>query len=165
MWMLYWLPDSVLLDFIYAAMGLGLVLVILSLLFQLLINPILRWFPVLASYFRLVQIMRHLVFILGLALIILGVYFYGGYETEQKWRDRVKEAEEKIKIAEAKAPVITKEVVTKYKDKIVVVKQGVEIIKKEIEVKREIINEGCKLNPTAIEIYNKGITGPAEVAK
>jgi hypothetical protein len=39
----------------------------------------------------------------------------------------------------------------------------VEVIKKEIEIKREIINEGCKLNPTAVEMYNKGITGGATV--
>jgi hypothetical protein len=165
MWMLYWLPDSVLLYFVYGTMGLGVSLILLSLLFQLLINPILRWFPVLAAYYKLVQIAKSLVFLLGVVLLILGVYFYGGYETEQVWRERVKEAEAKIKIAEEKAPVITKEVVTKYKDKILIVKHGVEVIKKEIEVKREIINEGCKLNPTAVEIYNKGVTGTPEENK
>ena len=165
MWMLYWLPDSVLLYFIYGALGLGASLVLLYLLSVVLINPVLRWFPFLASYFKIIQIVRTLGLALGIILLFSGVYFYGGYETEQVWRQRVKEAEEKIRIAENKAPVITKEVVTKYKDKIVVVKRGVEVIKKEIEVKREIINEGCKLNPTAVEIYNKGVTGPVEVAK
>ena len=162
MWMLYWLPDSVLLYFIYGAMGLGAALTALSLVTLILINPILRWLPVLASYYKIIQIVRSLIFVLGIVLMMAGLYFYGGYETEKVWRERVKEAEEKIRIAEEKAPIITKEVVTKYKDKIVVVKQGVEVIKKEIEIKREIINEGCKLNPTAVEIYNKGITGQIE---
>ena len=165
MWMLHWLPDSVLLYFIYGAMGLGVAMMALSLLFTVLINPILRWIPVLASYLGILNLLKTIAFILGLLLLVAGVYFYGGYETEMVWRERVKEAEAKIKVAEERAPIITKQIVTKYKDKIVVVKRGVEVIKKEIEVKREIINEGCKLNPTAVEIYNKGVTGPVEAER
>jgi hypothetical protein len=78
------------------------------------------------------------------------------------WRGETVRLQEEIRKSEERAPVITKEVVTKYKDKILIVKHGVEVVKKEIEIKREIINEGCKLNPTAVEMYNKGVTGPAE---
>ena len=100
--------------------------------------------------------------IVSIILFCSGVYWYGGYSTEMIWRQRVAELEEQIKKSEEKAPIITKEIVTKYKDKIVIVGRQVDVIKKEIEIKREIINEGCKLNPTAIEMYNKGITGGEE---
>ena len=78
------------------------------------------------------------------------------------WRRQVAELEAKIKESENRAPEITKEIVTKYKDRVMIVKQGVEVIKKEIEEKKIYINEGCKLNPTAVEMYNQGITGPAD---
>jgi len=140
MWLLHLMPDWLLMFVVYAALGIGVALTIAG------------W------------IMKNIIAqIGGVALLVTGVYWYGGYTTEMIWREQVAALEEKIKESENRAPVITKEIVTKYKDKIFVVNRGVEVIKKEIEIKREIINEGCKLNPTAVEMYNKGITGGATV--
>lgn len=140
MWLLHLMPDWLLMFAVYAALGIGVALTIAG------------W------------IMKNIIAqIGGVALLVTGVYWYGGYTTEMIWREQVAALEEKIKESENRAPVITKEIVTKYKDKIFVVNRGVEVIKKEIEIKREIINEGCKLNPTAVEMYNKGITGGATV--
>jgi len=121
----------------------------------ILASYVIKFIPFLNIYRTPIQIV-------SIILLCAGIYWYGGYDTEMQWRARVAEMEAKVKESEEKAPIITKEIVTKYKDKILVVKKGVEVIKKEIEVKREIINEGCKLNPTAVEIYNKGVTGPGE---
>lgn len=150
MWILSFLPDSFILYVVYCAMTIGVI--------GILASYIIKAIPFLNIYRTPIQL-------LSILLLCAGIYWYGGYSTEMIWRDRVKEAESKIKAAEEKAPVITRETVTKYKDKIVVVKRGVEIVKKEIEIKREIINEGCKLNPTAVEMYNLGITGPREDSK
>jgi hypothetical protein len=140
MWLLHLMPDWLLMFAVYAALGIGVALTIAG------------W------------IMKNIIAqIGGVALLVTGVYWYGGYTTEMIWREQVAALEEKIKESENRAPVITKEIVTKYKDKIFVVNRGVEVIKKEIEIKREIINEGCKLNPTAVEMYNKGISGGATV--
>lgn len=149
-WLLGFIPDSVFIWFSYVLAGLGVALYILS--------KIIYRIPLLSQYKLPTEL-------LGIILLVVGAFVFGSYGTEMIWRERVKEAEAKIKAAEERAPVITKQIVTKYKDKIFVVKQGVEVIKKEIEVKREIINEGCKLNPTAVEIYNKGITGDTGEAK
>jgi hypothetical protein len=130
------MPDWLLMFAVYAALGIGVALTVFGWVMK----------NILAQ-------------IGGVALLVAGVYWYGGYTTEMIWREQVAALEEKIKESENRAPVITKEIVTKYKDKIFVVNRGVEVIKKEIEIKREIINEGCKLNPTAVEMYNKGISG------
>lgn len=147
MWILSFLPDSFILYVVYLAMAAGAI--------GILASYVIKFIPFLNIYRTPIQIV-------SIVLFCAGVYWYGGYSTEIAWRSRVAEMEAKVKESEERAPVITKEIVTKYKDKILVVKRGVEIVKKEIEVKREIINEGCKLNPTAVEMYNKGITGPEE---
>jgi hypothetical protein len=123
---------------------------------------------VVTSFMRgsvFVNIYRIPLQLLFVAVFCSGIYWYGGYTTEMLWREEARKLQEKIDSAEAKAPVVTKQIVTKYKDKILIVKHGVEVVKKEIEIKREIINEGCKLNPIAVEMYNKGVTGPREEKK
>jgi hypothetical protein len=150
MWILHLLPDSVILYIVYALLGIGAV--------GILVTSFMRG----SAFINIYRIPLQLLFI---ATFCAGVYWYGGYSTEMLWREEARKLQEKIDIAEAKAPIITKEIVTKYKDKILVVKHGIEVVKREIEIKREIINEGCKLNPTAVEMYNKGITGPQEETK
>jgi hypothetical protein len=147
MWLLHLMPEGMILFIVYAALGLGLAGIILGFF--------LRIVPFVNQYRIPVQIVSIIVF-------CSGVYWYGGYQTEMIWRRQVAELEAKIKESENRAPEITKEIVTKYKDRVMIVKQGVEVIKKEIEEKKIYINEGCKLNPTAVEMYNQGITGPAD---
>jgi len=150
MWILQFLPDSFILYVVYSAIALGAV--------GLLASYIIKVIPFLNIYRIPIQI-------LSILLLTAGVYWYGGYSTEMWCRGETARLQEEIRKSEERAPVITKEVVTKYKDKILIVKRGVEVVKKEIEIKREIINEGCKLNPTAVEMYNKGVTGSVEETK
>ena len=150
MWLLHLLPDSFLLLIVHTLLVIGAVGIVLGFFFSKI--------PFVKSYQFIIQLVSIIIF-------CTGVYWYGGYSTEMIWREEARKLQEKIDIAEAKAPVITKEIVTKYKDKILIVKHGIEVVKKEIEIKREIINEGCKLNPTAVEMYNKGVTGPKEETK
>ena len=150
MWILHLLPDSVILYIVYGLLGLGAL--------GILVTSFMRG----SAFINIYRIPLQLLFI---ATFCAGVYWYGGYSTEMLWREEARKLQEKIDVAEAKAPVITKEIVYKTKEKILVVKRGIEVVKKEIEIKREIINEECKLNPTAVEMYNKGITGPQEETK
>lgn len=150
MWLLHLLPNSLILWITYCMLVVGAVGIILGFF--------LGKIPLISQYKLPIQIASIIIF-------CSGVYWYGGYSTEMLWRKQVEELQAQIQKSEEKAPIITKEIVTKYKDKIVIVGRQVDVIKKEIEVKREIINEGCKLNPTAVEIYNKGITGNTEGAE
>lgn len=144
MWLLHLLPDNLILFVVYALLIVGLA--------GILITSLIR----VNAFINIYRVPLQL---LSIVIFCSGIYWYGGYSTEMLWREKTKELQAKIDKAEKKAPIITKQVVTKYKDKIVVVKRQVDVIKKEIEIQKEIINEGCKLNPTAVEMYNKGITG------
>lgn len=144
MWILHLLPESVILWLVTCALFFGFTGIIAGFF--------LGFIPLVSKYKLPIQIISIIVFCSGL-------YWYGGYSTELIWRKQVANLQDQINEIEAKEPVITKQIVTKYKDKIVIVGREVDVVKKEIEVKREVINEGCKLNPTAVEMYNKGITG------
>ena len=114
MWVLQWLPDSLLEFIIFSILGIGAISTIVSLF---LINPLLRFMPGLAGTYRILQLVSVLIF-------LTGVYLWGGYSTEMIWRDRVKELQSEIAVAEERAAEknveIQKEIV--YKDKIVVEK-------------------------------------------
>lgn len=119
MWVLQWLPDSLLEFIIFSILGIGAVATIVSLF---LINPLLRFMPGLAGSYRLIQLGSVLVF-------LLGVYLWGGYSTEMIWRERVKELQAEIAVAEERAAEknveIQKEIV--YKDRVVVEKGKTQI--------------------------------------
>ena len=103
--------------------------------------------------------------IAGVIILLSGVYLRGVFETEIVWRERVAEAEAKVRAAEKKAEEATAQVVIEYRDRVQVVKQRVEVVKKQIEVQREVINADCKLNPTAVDLYNRSIAAPVENKK
>lgn len=101
MWLLQFLPDAFLQAIIYGILGLGFVATVISLIF---INPLLKFFPGIAGTYRFVQLASVLVF-------LLGVYLWGGYSTEMRWRDRVNEMQERVRLAEAQAAVANRMVV------------------------------------------------------
>lgn len=97
--------------------------------------------------------------LLGVVAIVTGVWFVGAEYNNSIWQAKIKDLEDKVKIAESKSNETTEKIVYKTKEKIFVVKQAVDVVRKEIEIQKEIINEGCKLNPTAITLYNNAVNG------
>lgn len=95
----------------------------------------------------------------GLIAIAVGVWSEGAAYNNAVWEAKIKELEEKVKIAESKSNEVTEKIVYKTKEKIFVVKQAVEVVRKEIEIQKEIVNEGCTLNPTAVKLYNNAVNG------
>lgn len=91
MWFLNWLPDSILELIIYGILGVGFIATLVSLI---LINPLLRFMPGLAGSYRLIQVG-------SVAVFLLGVYLFGGYNTEMTWRERANELKHKAELAEA----------------------------------------------------------------
>jgi len=101
---------------------------------------------------------RALFQILGVSLLIAGVYFKGGYSAEMQWRDRVAEVEKKVKVAEAKAKQANTQVQTKIVTKIVKIQEKATVAKETIRRNKEVINRECKLSDEAISAYNFSIT-------
>jgi hypothetical protein len=143
MWILHLLPDSFLIYVINGICIAGLVATVLGFF--------LGWVPFVGRWKLPLQL-------LGIALLVAGVYFKGGYSTEMEWRARVAEVEKKVKVAEAKAKQANTKVQTKIVTKIVKIKEKQQIVKERIQQNKEVINRECKLSDEAISIYNSSIT-------
>lgn len=146
MWMLTFLPDSILYAFVNIVFYAGVIASVLGFVFNL---------PFLRQY-------RFIVQVVGILLLVAGVYFKGGYEVEMQWRERVAELEKKVKIAEDKSNKANAQMQTKIVTKIIKIKEKAKVVKETIYRDREVINRDCKLNDAAIEAYNAGIVNKEE---
>ena len=143
MWILHFLPDSLIIWFIHIVMIVGAASAIAGYFFV--------GIPYIGSRRTLFQI-------LGVALLIAGVYLKGGYSAEMQWRDRVAEVEAKVKVAEEKAKKANTQVQTKIVTKIVKIQEKANVAKETIRRNKEVINRECKLSDEAISAYNFSIT-------
>ena len=93
--------------------------------------------------------------VVGVVLLVVGAYFYGGYGVQSAWLSRVAELEAKVKIAEEQSQkvntVIQERVVTKIK-----------VVKENVYVNREIIKEvagkqldsSCSLPKSTVSLHD-----------
>jgi len=142
MWLLHFLPDSFLIWVINGICIAGAVSTVLGFF--------CGWIPFVGRWKLPLQL-------LGIALLVAGVYFKGGYSTEMEWRARVAEVEAKVKVAEAKAKEANVVVQEKIVTKIVKIQAKAEAAKENIRRNREKINAECKLSDEAIAAYNASI--------
>ena len=152
MWLLHFLPDSFLLWIVNMVLIAGAIGTVVSFF---LINRLLRWFPSLAPYHLLMQIV-------SIALLVVGLYWKGGYGVEMEWRARVAELEAKIAAAEAKSKEVNVEIQTKVITKVKHIKDVQVKIQKEIVEKEKIIDAECKVPKEAVDILNKAATPPVK---
>ena len=135
MWILHFLPDGFLEFVIYAILGAGFVATVVSLIF---INPLLRFFPMLAGTYRLIQVASVTVF-------LVGVYLWGGYSTEMRWRNEVAEMQKRIDAAQAAAKTANELIVVDSKAKVKYIKGRTEYITQYID--KEIVKYDTKFLP------------------
>ena len=152
MWILHFLPDALILWFCNILLLAGLVLVIAGFFAHRI--------PLVWHY--------QLPFkVLGIALLVLGVYFRGGYAVEAEWRERVAEVEQKLKIAEAESARENVKIVERVVKKTeYITRRGQDIIQ---YVDREIVKYDVKFAPGGqCEIpkeFIKAINDAAEAPK
>lgn len=144
LWLLQWLPDSVLYIIIHAAIVVGAV--------GLLVASFLKLIPFINIYRIWIQL-------ICVVLLAGGIYWKGAYEIEMTWRKRVEELESKVAAAERRAKKINTKIVTKVVTRTRHHTEYRDRIKKEIQVQKEYIDRDCKLNPTAVELYNRAVRG------
>ena len=109
MWLLSFLPDTLLMYIVNIVLIAGVISFILAFF---VLHKILNKIPGLSKYALMFQIVSAL-------LLTAGIYFKGGYSTEMMWRDRVKELEGKVAVAEAEAKkenVVVEEKIVKQKE-------------------------------------------------
>ena len=144
-WMLSFIPDSLFIWITYGLMTIGAGLYVASKLVQ--------WIPLMGQYKLPAEL-------IGIVVLLGGVYLFGGYGVEMSWRDKVRQLEEKVKAAEAKSQEVKIQIQEKivYKTKVVKEKETVYIdrikeIAKEIDAK-------CEVDPRVIEELNKASEDP-----
>ncbi len=104
--------------------------------------------------------------VLGIALLVIGVYWRGGYSIEMKWRERVAEVEARVAAAEAKSAEENIKIVTKVVTKTQVIRTRGETITKYID--REIVKYDekfarggvCEIPQEFIKAHNSAAEAP-----
>lgn len=146
MWILQLLPDAAILWFCNILLLVGLVLTVAGFFIHRL--------PFLYQY--------QLPFkVIGIALLVLGVYFRGGYAVESEWRQRVTELEAQLKVAQEESAkvntVIQDRVVTK--TRIIREKADtlIQYVERDVFKDREIVREvnNCPVPQEAIDVHNE----------
>ena len=149
-WVLSLLPESIFILIYYIMLSAGIVLYIAS--------KLVTWIPMMGQY-------RLPAEVVGVVLLVVGAFFYGGHGVQKAWLERVAELEAKVKAAESKSQIVNTVIQTKIVERVKIVEKKVEVVKKEIEIQREVINAECKINDVAIELYNKAVSDPTEINK
>jgi hypothetical protein len=144
MWMLSFVPDSFLIYIVNAILIAGAIGTFLTFF---ILHRIVRWFPAIAPYYLILQI-------ISIVLLVAGVYLKGGYGVEMEWREKLRIAEERVKAAEEQSKIVNEVVVTKYKDRVKTVKEQVIVYQDKIKEVEKIINQDCKVAPEVIDIHN-----------
>ena len=145
MWILHFLPDAVILWFCNILLFVGVALTVTAFFIQAI--------PLVNQYRKPAQV-------LGIALLVLGVYFRGGYSVEQQWRERVAEVEAKLKQAEEQSAQANTKIETRVVNKTQYIKtRGADIVK---YVDREVVryDDACKIPQPFIRAHNDAAEAP-----
>jgi len=142
MWFLSFIPDWILQWAIHGLVILGLLLTF--------VGSLVKFIPVIKPY---ALVGRQL----GIVLLVVGVFFEGGYATEMSYRARIAEMQAKIKEAEIKSAKVNEKLAVEVSKNKVLIKEKVNRNAKDIEAKREVINAECKLSDDAWVLYNRAV--------
>ena len=93
--------------------------------------------------------------LVGVVLLVVGAYLFGGHNVQQAWLARVAELEAKVKIAEEKSQQVNTIIETKIVTKVKVIKENVyvnrEIIK---EVAGKQLDASCSLPKSTVSLHD-----------
>jgi energy-coupling factor transporter transmembrane protein EcfT len=151
MWILHFLPDALILWICNIVLLAGILLTVTAFF--------IKRIPVINQYRIPAQV-------LGIALLVMGVYWRGGYAIEMEWRERVAEVEARVAAAEAKSAEENVKIVTKVVTKTQVIRTRGETITKYID--REIVKYDekfarggmCEIPQEFIKAHNSAAEAP-----
>jgi energy-coupling factor transporter transmembrane protein EcfT len=151
MWILHFLPDAIILWICNIVLLAGIFLTVAAFF--------IKRIPVINQYRIPAQV-------LGIALLVIGVYWRGGYAIEMEWRERVAEVEARVAAAEAQSKEENVKIVTKVVTKTQVIRtRGADIVK---YVDREIVRYDekfakggiCEIPQEFIKAHNSAAEAP-----
>ena len=145
MWILHFLPDSVIVWFCNLLLLTGIVAVAAGF--------VAHRIPVLWSYqlgFKLA----------GIALLVLGVYFRGGLAVETEWRERVAAVEARLALAEKASIEANALIDAKSQKKTTEIRQRTQYIRQYVD--REVVryDAGCVIPQPFVQAHNDAAEAP-----
>jgi len=145
MWILHFLPDSVILWFCNSLLLAGIAMTVAAFFVKNI--PIINQYRVPAQ-------------VLGIALLVLGVYFRGALAVETTWRERVAEVEARLVEAEKASAEATKGIDLKTQKQIESVRQRTTYIKQYVD--REVVkyDAGCVIPEPFVRAHNTAAEAP-----
>lgn len=145
MWLLMFLPDSLLYFFVVCTILLGIA--------AYAVGTFIQYFPPLMPYEKALKIS-------GAVLTVLGIYFYGGYAVEMQWREKVRELEAKVALAEEQSKTANAQVKIKIVEKTKVIRDLQVVYKDKIVEVAKTIDAQCVVAPETLDILNKAAEIP-----
>lgn len=144
MFLLSFLPDSFLQFIVHTILILGIVGSILGFV---VLNRLLIAIPMLARYYRSIQIV-------GIILLVLGIYFEGGYTNEMMWRNRVKELEVKVAKAEEESKTANDKLDKSKAAKVKVIREKGIVVKQYIDREVTKYDATCPIPDPVVKAHN-----------
>lgn len=144
MWMLSFVPDSLLLYIVHAILIVGAIGTFFTFF---ILHRVVRWFPAIAPYHLILQI-------ISIVLLIGGVYLKGGYGVEMEWREKVRVAQEKAAAAEAQAAELNTKLDAEIKKKQKVIVENKVVYRERIKEVEKVIDAKCEVASEAVDIHN-----------
>lgn len=98
--------------------------------------------------------------IVGIALLVLGVYFRGGVAVEQEWRERVAAVEAQLAIAEKASAAANAQIETRTQQQVAQIRQRMTYVRQYVD--REIVryNDQCQIPEPFIRAHNDAAEVP-----
>lgn len=145
MWILHFLPDSFILWFCNCLLTAGVALTVAGFYAHRI--------PIIWQY--------QLPFkILGIALLVLGVYFRGGYAVETEWRERVAEVQARLAQAEKASTAANSQIDARSQKQTTQIRQRTQYIRQYVD--REVVkyDDSCKIPEPFIRAHNDAAEAP-----
>ena len=144
MWLLHFMPDSLLAFIVDATLIAGLTATALT---CFLLKYLIRVVPALAPHIKTAQV-------LSVLLLLSGVYFRGGYSAEMAWRERVHEMEQKVAAAEQQAREANQQLEKKAEKQVQVIRQRGKTITQYIETEIVKRDNQCVIPSEFVRAHN-----------
>lgn len=148
MWLLHFLPDSLLAFFVNTVLFLGIAGFAVSFFF----GYVAQRFPQLIPHRMVIQIV-------SIVLLVAGVYFKGGQSAEMQWRERVRELEAKVAIAEQQSKDANVALEAKTKERVRIVKETQVVVQEKIKTVQVKIDSQCKITAETLDVLNEAAKG------
>ena len=145
MWILHFLPDSIILWFCNVLLLTGVVATIAGFFAHRI--PGLWQFQLAFK-------------IAGIALLVLGVYFRGGLAVEQQWRERVAQVEARLAVAEKASAEANGKIDARAQQRTAQVRERTQLIRQYVDREVTKYDATCTLPDPFIRAHNDAAEAP-----